>query len=350
MKSISRYIVEQKDLNTDTVIQVVSNYRNQNKNFPENLEKYVLFSVFSDLTHTEVAKLFGVPKQKFVVGKNLSDNRTDLSIFCVKNESLLSEKVLGIKADNKPIPIENLSDQLKEFGKMEKPAEFLVPKWDETEDNGLRIFIDKIKNVKSLKLFAEDKNLIYASLAKSNKEHLYNSLTEDQKTKYDHFIKYLNATFGKTLNGQRQNFHNIRQKVGELETSFIKRVESEYFACKGVEVPNGTDYKDYYKSDIRFQFLTGLLNPQVKRQILLHGDDIEFKNLGIRARNYAVNVKDLENEVYSINVISGNKLEESKLLNKLDELCEKILQIQTDDQFDNRRNDRFRDDYSGEYY
>lgn len=327
MTSISRFIVERKDLKTEAVHQVVSKYHKQNKNFPENLEKYVLFSVFSDLTHTEIAKLFGVPKQKFTVGKNLKDNRTDLSIFCVQNEHLLSEKVLGVKTETKPIPIENLSNQLKNFGKMEKPAEFLVPKWDEKEDNGLRIFIDKIKTVKSLKLFAEDKNLIYASLAKSNKEHLYNSLNEDQKTKYDHFIKYLNATFGKTLNEQRQNFHNIRQKVGELETSFIKRVESEYFACKGVEIPSGNDYKEYYQSDIRFQFLSGLLNPQVKRQILLHGDNIEFKNLGTRARTYAVNMKELEGQVYNINNISEND-EKSKLWNKLDELVSKIEKIE----------------------
>lgn len=111
---------------------------------------------------------------------------------------------------------------------MEKPPdEYLIPEWSAGED--IEKYIMKLKISKEMELFDDDKSLIFYSLSKSNRQDLILTLTEDEKTKLDDFMKFLQKTFGPTIGEKRSMFENIRQNEEESVAEYFKRVELSYY-------------------------------------------------------------------------------------------------------------------------
>ena len=53
------------------------------------------------------------------------------------------------------------------------------------------------------------------------------------------------------------------------------------------------------KEDVKFQFISGLNNAELQRIMMINAQNVEYKDLGTTARNYAVNLKDIS-KVYQV--------------------------------------------------
>ena len=174
---------------------------------------------------------------------------------------------------------------------MEKPPdEYLIPEWSAGED--IEKYIMKLKISKEMELFDDDKSLIFYSLSKSNRQDLILTLTEDEKTKLDDFMKFLQKTFGPTIGEKRSMFENIRQNEEESVAEYFKRVELSYYRSKDIPIPS--QMEEYQKEDVRHAFLKGLRSREAHRLLKLNPGTIDYTSLATTAADLEASLQDLE--------------------------------------------------------
>ena len=183
--------------------------------------------------------------------------------------------------------------------------EFLIPKWKVQDPSGLESFISELQSAKNMQVLSNDRMLIYAAMVRSGKSDILEALSEEQKTELDSFIAYLRASFGPTEQERRLGFQRIKQEENEDCINFFLKVEKHYFRSKNMTKPAGKAFVDQYKEDIRFQYIQGLRDPEVKRLMVLNGEAIDYTNIATNARNYSVSLNDLKKE-HSVNYVMGD--------------------------------------------
>ena len=205
---------------------------------------------------------------------------------------------------------------------MDKPPdEYLIPEWTFGQD--IEKYIVKLKLAKAMELFGDDKTLIFYSLSKSNRQDLILTLTEDEKTKLDEFIQFLQRTFGPTIGEKRSMFENIRQNEEESVAEYFKRVELSYFRSKDIPIPS--QMEEYQKEDVRHAFLKGLRSREAHRLLKLNPGTIDYTSLATTAADLEASLQDLErgNEQPVLKVVA-----EQDMMNRIRDLEEKLYALQ----------------------
>ena len=148
----------------------------------------------------------------------------------------------------------------------------------------------------------DEKILIYCAMTRSNKSGLLEGLTTEKDT-IDNFVEWLRASFGPTQGQQRMSFQSMRQGANESEMDFFIRCEKSYFRSRGMAKPNGNNFSQYMKEDIRHGFLTGLRNKEVKRLLWVNNSSVDYEEIARLAKTYATSLVDIE-KVYNVNRVS----------------------------------------------
>ena len=180
---------------------------------------------------------------------------------------------------------------------------FLVPKWSVSDPKGLECYISELRQAKAMEVLSSDSMLIYCSIVKSGKTEILDALTPTQKSDLDEFITYLMITYGPTQQERRIAFQRLKQEPQENCIDFFQRCEKEYFRSKNMSKPNGPEFLDTYKEDIKFAFTQGLANREIKKLMFLNSATVAYEQIGTTARNYAASLRDLQtaNTVYVVN-------------------------------------------------
>ena len=189
--------------------------------------------------------------------------------------------------------------------------EFLIPKWTVQDPNGLESFISELQSAKDMGVLSNDKMLIYAAMVKSGKSDILETLSTQQKTDLTAFITYLRSSFGPTEQERRIGFQRIKQEDNEDCVNFFLRTEKHYFRSKNMTKPAGNAFLQQYKEDIRFQYVQGLKDPEVKRLMVLNTTAIEYNDVPNSARNYSTSLRNL-NRVYLVNDVTETKERQSR--------------------------------------
>lgn len=117
------------------------------------------------------------------------------------------------------------------------------------------------------------------------------------------FSKYLHENYGMSMNELKRRFNRLKQDLHEGENEFFLRVIKEYFNAKGIVRPADEAFSLEHKSDIQFQFVSGLRNNDLKRIMKLDLDDYEddntnFFQLGKICQRKALSLRELDGQVY----------------------------------------------------
>ena len=176
----------------------------------------------------------------------------------------------------------------------------LIPIWTTSNDQeSLELYLAALKEAAQLNICDSERILIFSSLQKSQKMHIFTSLTENQKNSLSEYALYLRNNYALTSDEQRAELSYMTQKSDESEQQFLRRVEKRYFQTRGIEVPEKLEV--WEKSDIKHIFTRGILNEEIKRYLLI--EDIPYENLGRQARKISQISKNLTSKVYSVNNI-----------------------------------------------
>ena len=183
--------------------------------------------------------------------------------------------------------------------------EFLVPKWSVSDPNGLEGFITELRSAKAMQVLSSDSMLIYCSMVKSGKSEILEALTEEQKSDLDEFIAYLQTSFEPTQQERRIGFQRLKQKPNENCVNYFLRTEKEYFRSKNMVKPVGQLFLNTYKEDIKFAYVQGLADKEIKKLMYLNNATVAYEEIATTARNYAVSLRDLQT-VQTVNVINDD--------------------------------------------
>ena len=162
-----------------------------------------------------------------------------------------------------------------------KPA-IELPKWTDdptlSQRENVSRYISSLENFSKLKVMPNEDGLIYLSLARSNKQSVYDELGTEEKTDLKAFIKYLNEVYGGTELQLRQELDKVQQRQGESYVTFFRRVIRTYLRSRGEsETPDVTKINDdAKKSDIKYAFYKGLRSVQVRQLLQQHEANIQL--------------------------------------------------------------------------
>jgi len=114
----------------------------------------------------------------------------------------------------------------------------------------------------------------------------------------------------------RQELNNMKQTASESYLSFFRRVISVYYRARGTfQIPEIDKISDSHEqSDIKYHFLQGLRNKQVRKLCKTNASAIEFKELGRQSQIYSHTEE--EDETASVNMMSSKKMETEARLNE----------------------------------
>ena len=197
---------------------------------------------------------------------------------------------------------------------MNNVPDYMIPEWS----GDIESYINRLTLAKEMELFGSDKNLIFHSLLRSNKQELILTLTQDQKTKLDDFIRFLRTNFGPSVGEKRYTFENISQNEEENISEYFKRVELSYFRSKNLSIPS--TMAAYQKADIQWAFLKGMRNREAYRLLKLNPATIAYENLATVAAETEASLKDLERgEVNPVHAIDDSDENLARRINALQE-------------------------------
>ena len=187
----------------------------------------------------------------------------------------------------------------------------MVPRWTQNDAGGLESYITELKSAKAMQVLSTDAMLIYASLVKSGRSEVLGTLNDEQKTDLNQFVAYLRNSFGPSQHEQRSRFQRLKQDEDENCIDYFLKCEKIYFQSQNMPKPTGNDFLDQYKEDIKFQYVQGLKDPEVKRLMVLNTTTIEYNDIPNTARNYSTSLRNL-NKVYLVNDVTETKERQSR--------------------------------------
>ena len=320
--SLTGYLIQKSEIPARKFQDILDAYSDINLHLAQTtIPEHTLITIITDISIDALAIDLQVPTAKLHKVDYTSRRATPLSctIFVIDDTNFeITPETVGKNIYNQYIKTKTTikteirttthaselieSKDTENMADLSNIKEFLVPKWDINEPSGLEKFIFELKTAKTMGVVQEDKMLIYAAVVKSGKLTILENLTNDQMTDLDEFIIYLRNSFGPSLPEQRQNFASITQKKEENEIEYFNRVEKHYFMSKGTQKPTGALFTNVMKEDIKYQFMKGLINQEIRRLMMINAANVEYNDLGKTARGYASSLRDIS-KVYTVNTI-----------------------------------------------
>ena len=313
---VKAFLIEKTDISKQRLHQVLDTYQDLNTHTDLNNLERGLITILTDQPKNILAIDLAVDGNKLQEvdfrGKRVSHIKT--VIFCFDDPEIeLTAEYIGqklYKAYCDLIEESRSSSRIKpeldvslrkeksvdklEVGKMadlSSVKEFLIPKWTVQDPNGLESFISELQSAKDMDVLSSDSMLIYAAMVKSGKSDMLEALTAQQKADLTAFVTYPRSAFGPTEQERRLGFQRIKQEDSEDCVNFFLRTEKHYFRSKNMTKPTGNDFLQQYKEDIRFQYVQGLKDPEVKRLMVLNTTAMQYDEIATNARNYSVSLK-----------------------------------------------------------
>ena len=332
IRTLQKFLIESADSSGKTLDQVFKNqFGQQNKNLEDEWSATPTLTVVTDFNKNQLSDILQIPVGKISDQKRL--RIADLYVFAVQDENLLKDSEFKSKIKLKPSKEPTNTGNKQKMSK--SPQSYQVPKWTPGY-TGLRSFIDQLDACKSLNIFESDSDLIYSALCKSDRPEIYTQLTTEEKASVGKFAQYLNRNFGPSINERKRRFNLLTQMEDEDENQWFLRVTRDYFACKGVAVPNEEEFTPENKSDISLAFIAGLRKTELKRLMRFKMDDLDdegenqhFFQLGKIALRKSMSLRELEKGVFTVGVQSvEQRTPQTNLNDRIKELRAEINMIQ----------------------
>ena len=244
---------------------------------------------FGIVTRASDPTKLGKAVKEGIVSELREDKRAGLSYFESSNSKTELKKKLGLAYDTDivEIKVEN------KMGDQNRKIKIDIPILKTENYEKLRTYCDDLKTYKELMSDWEDKEIIFASLCKSEMTHLRQSMTAKEKEDLNEYISFLLKTFGISENVIWKELRQISQRTEESPLAFWFRLINLYFTARNMEPPNEITDKATQR-EIQNIFLSGLKNNDVKKMVMVK--NIDFQNLAIETNNISMNLNDL-NEV-----------------------------------------------------
>ena len=164
-----------------------------------------------------------------------------------------------------------------------------VRRANQTQREATVTYIRELNCFKDLGLMADDKQLIFASLAKSGKMAIFEELSDEERSDLGKYTAYLMRVYGGTEDDIREELAKASQKPDETYPSYFRRIAGLYLRSRGggqakTMLPALSSITDTTKqSDIKFYFLRGLRSPAVAQHLKTQTTPIAFADLGQKA-------------------------------------------------------------------
>ena len=121
---------------------------------------------------------------------------------------------------------------------------------------------------------------------KSKKTALKASMTNEEETKIDNFVKFLFTIHGHSSSEMWKKLRSIKQKNDENVLQFFNRVVKLFYACRNSNVPEAIN-DESHQQEIRNIFISGLNNIELRKQLNMNEVGITFENFGRTAQSYS---------------------------------------------------------------
>ena len=262
------------------------------------MEKY---KVLLSLIHPE--KLANSRKLKLI--ENLSEDRntgyltfeTNLSETEIKRKLGLPSKdiivkVKEIKAEEKSETMDNQNQRVKiDIPVISKHGNF----------ENLKVYTNDLLTFKEICSDWKDKEIIFATLSKSNMTHLRMSMSTEQQNDLEKYIEFMMKNFGISQNRVWSELREIKQRADESPMSFWYRLINLYYQARDMAPP--TEITDNsQKLEIRNLYLNGILSEELKRVIFTK--NIDFEKLAQETQNIYQALNDLKGVQKTLDVMS----------------------------------------------
>ena len=148
-----------------------------------------------------------------------------------------------------------------------------------------------------------EEEIIFSSLVKSKKTSLKASMTNEEETKIDDFVKFLFTIHGHSSSEMWKKLRSIKQNNDENVLQFFNRVVKLFYACRNINVPE-TINDESHQQEIRNIFISGLHNIELRKQLNMNEVGITFENFGRTAQSYSNALKSAEEITNALKVLN----------------------------------------------
>ena len=266
------------------------------------------------------------------IGKDKTDNKPEVTKPVEdeldQKQSDLNEKELKLKEKESELNKKAAELSLKEIGLSEKESE--LENRNKNSNSQSSIMSEKIKQKLKIEIpeiygteyedifnYAADlrtfkkllkndwteEEIIFSSLVKSKKTALKASMTNEEETKIDKFVKFLFTIHGHSPSEMWKKLRCIKQKEDENVLQFFNRVVKLFYACRKSDVPE-TINDESHQQEIRNIFISGLNNIELRKQLNMNEIGITFENFGRTAQAYSNALKSAEEITNALNVLN----------------------------------------------
>ena len=180
--------------------------------------------------------------------------------------------------------------------KMSTAIKLEVPVLQDISYQGIENYISDMKKAKKYGRFDTDDDLIFSSLVKSKKTHLFNDMAKGDDEDIDKYALFLKNIFGISEMNLLDRFKTLKQKEGENGLQFFNRLVRLFYKIREADVPE-TVSDNIHILEMTQAFLQGLRNRDVSKILSRNRKVIDFEKLGATALDYEKVEDDNQNAV-----------------------------------------------------
>ena len=169
---------------------------------------------------------------------------------------------------------------------MDFKMELEVPTLTDVTFQGIETYIDTLKRAKSYGKM-KDKEIIFYSLLKSKRTELFNDMQLGDDENLDNFGAFIRMIYGVDKEFQLEQYKSLKQEEGENPLRFFNRCLKMYYNLRDLPMPSEFTDKVSIMENTH-TFLRGLRNREVAKILSRQVKQIDFKDMGIIARDYKI--------------------------------------------------------------
>ena len=163
--------------------------------------------------------------------------------------------------------------------------ELEVPTLTDVSFQGIETYIETMKRAKEYGGFQNAKDLIFYSLIRSKKTHLYDDMSHGDDENLEKFGSFIRMIHGVDKEFQLEQYKSLKQEEGENALRFFNRTTQAYYKLRDQRVPSEFTDKIAIMENTH-TFLRGLRNREIAKILSRNRQQIDFKNLGSTAAHY----------------------------------------------------------------
>ena len=228
----------------------------------------------------------------------LKEKESDLNLKAIElseKQAELENKIINSNSENQN---SIMGDKVKQKLRIE------IPEIYGTEYEDIYNYAADLRTFKKLmKNDWTEEEIIFSSLVKSKKTSLKASMTNEEETKIDDFVKFLFTIHGHSSSEMWKKLRSIKQNNDENVLQFFNRVVKLFYACRNINVPE-TINDESHQQEIRNIFISGLNNIELRKQLNMNEVGITFENFGRTAQSYSNALKSAEEITKALTVLN----------------------------------------------